>query len=670
MDTLPDTVETFVDDERQPAHWELDELGLSPEQWKDIEDPAGVVCSMAQVDHALSRLPLPPGVADALTAVLACAVAHAESTIADPQEADSDSLLDAAAGVRVVQGFSDAVMVQAAATLAERAGTELLGRKGVRDPDELASSARERWRAKTKSVVAQELSVLTGLGVQAAHARVAFALAPPVAVSHARRALARGAVGWRGVGEFWQRCRTMDVLDAQTVDDTVFGPLLGDHDVGREKETAQRAELWPEFHRRLSREATRVEGSDAEAARRRRRAAARTRNVSGEINDDGLSSFTVTAGTASVVAAVERIETIARRARKAGDERSLGSLRSDTAMALLLHGTLPLGAGDPAQEGEQPLVPWTEDVRRIVHGLPSAHLDVIVPMSLLVGGGTGVGAAPGLPTASRPEVSGPNPGPSQPAAPPEGNPLGEILGHGFVTGEHARELATLPGSTWHRLLTDPVTGHAVERSSSAYLPDRDMRDHVRAVDRVCRAPGCLIPAHRCELDHEQPFGAAGGATESANLNAKHARHHQLKTERFWTSIMDDTRRVTWTTLFRRTYTTQAHNHRQYDSTRTDTAAAGPTDTEGLTVGNDLRDQLIYAALSARDGQDRWLEAMDDDPEHLDASFVGRPLAIFHRRDGRRRVGPPQGQPSFRQLLKEESAASLPPEPTTAGAPPF
>ncbi|MGB3764162.1 MAG: hypothetical protein WA966_13180, partial [Ornithinimicrobium sp.] len=378
METLPDT----VDDERQPAHWELDELGLSPEQWKDIEHTAGVVCSMAQVDHALSRLPLPPGVADALTAVLACAVAHAESTIADPQEADSDSLLDAAAGVRVVQGFSDAVMVQAAATLAERAGAELLGRKGVRNPDELASSARERWRAKTKSVVAQELSVLTGLGVQAAHARIAFALAPPVAVSHARRALARGAVGWRGVGEFWQRCRTMDVFDAQTVDETVFGPLLGDHDSGREKETAQRAESWPEFHRRLSREATRVEGSDAAAARRRRKAAAATRNVSGEINDDGLSSFTVTAGTASVVAAVERIETIARRARRAGDERSLGNLRSDTAMALLLHGTLPLGAGDPAQEGGQPLVPWTEDVRRIVHGLPSAHLDVIVPMSL------------------------------------------------------------------------------------------------------------------------------------------------------------------------------------------------------------------------------------------------------------------------------------------------
>ncbi|MGB3828256.1 MAG: HNH endonuclease signature motif containing protein [Ornithinimicrobium sp.] len=698
--------------------WDADDFALTAAQWRDVERTAGTVCALAQVDHALARLPLPSGVAEALTAVLTCAVAHAESPVADTQDADSASLLNAAAGVRVVQGFSDSVMVQAAGTLAHRAGTELLSRKHATDPDELSPSARERWRAKTKSAVAHELSVLTGLGVQAAHARVAFALAPPHVVASAREALARGAVGWRGVSEFWQRCRAMDVVDAQTVSERSFGPLLAvAPDAGAEP-TSERAESWPEFHRRLSREVTRVEGTDAGAARERRRAAVSTRDVSGQLCDDGLSTFTVSAGTASVVAALERIETVARRARKAGDPRSLGHLRSDSAMALLVHGTLPLAddqladnrvadnrvadnrvtdyracddrvtdyrAGDdrPAQDvGAALLLPMSEEVRRIIHGLPAARVDVIVPLNVLTGEGE-------TSTASVERGS-------------FDESVGEILGHGFLAAEDAREVATLPGSTWHRLLSDPATGHAVERSSTTYRPDRAMREHVRAVDRFCRAPGCLIPAHRCELDHEQPYGTPEGATSTANLNPKHARHHQLKTEKFWSSVMDDTRRVTWTTLFHRTYVTQAHDHRQYgapspgqpepvvhdidpadiDSADTDLADIDPADTDpaGVYPGgvdprdiedSDMRDQLVYAALSSREGQDRWLEGMDDDPEHPDSSYYGRPLAVFHRHDGRRRPGAPPGQPSPAQLLETEFASAFrPPVTSEADVPPF
>lgn len=82
-----------------------------------------------------------------------------------------------------MQGFADAVAVSAGRTLTHRAGAELLGRRGVADPGELSASGRARWRAKSKSVTAQELAVATGWSVAQCHARVGFAAAPAVATA-------------------------------------------------------------------------------------------------------------------------------------------------------------------------------------------------------------------------------------------------------------------------------------------------------------------------------------------------------------------------------------------------------------------------------------------------------------------------------------------------------
>lgn len=126
---------------------------------------------------------------------------------------------------------------------------------------------------------------------------------------------------------------------------------------------------------------------------------------------------------------------------------------------------------------------------------------------------------------------------------------------------------------------------------------------------------------------------------------------------------------------------KAHDHRQYDSANTGTASphiedhSGLDDIDGYATGRtedtERRDQLIHAALSTRGGQDRWLEVMDDHSDDPDGSYDGRPLAVFHRRHGRRRMGPPQGQPNLRQLLEEETGASASSEPTNpVGQPPF
>ncbi|MDQ3030200.1 MAG: hypothetical protein M3R09_09295, partial [Actinomycetota bacterium] len=99
--------------------------------------------ALTQVERGLHTLPLPPGVAEDLVAVLTCATARA--TEADDRGSGEHGLcdaavLDAAEAVRGVQGFADGVMVEAARLMAERAGRELLHRKGVSDPAELSST--------------------------------------------------------------------------------------------------------------------------------------------------------------------------------------------------------------------------------------------------------------------------------------------------------------------------------------------------------------------------------------------------------------------------------------------------------------------------------------------------------------------------------------------------
>ncbi|WP_344744548.1 HNH endonuclease signature motif containing protein [Nesterenkonia aethiopica] len=58
-----------------------------------------------------------------------------------------------------------------------------------------------------------------------------------------------------------------------------------------------------------------------------------------------------------------------------------------------------------------------------------------------------------------------------------------------------------------------------------YAPAR-LRDAIIFRDGVCQAPGCTIPAQRCDLDHRLPYPA--GSTSGPNLQALCRRHHRLK----------------------------------------------------------------------------------------------------------------------------------------------
>lgn len=172
---------------------------------------------------------------------------------------------------------------------------------------------------------------------------------------------------------------------------------------------------------------------------------------------------------------------------------------------------------------------------------PPAHVTVIVPLTTLLG---------------------------------EDDATAEIPGHGFITAAHARQLAMAPGSVWRRLVTDPLTGTALDLSTHRYRPTRRMADIVAARDGTCRAPGCTIPAPQCDVDHAIPW--PHGPTAIRNLSAKHRRHHNHKTRRTWLTTHHPDGTITWHTIGRRDYLTTRYRY-------TDPTHHPTTDTEHARI---------------------------------------------------------------------------------------
>ncbi|GAA3944106.1 HNH endonuclease signature motif containing protein [Microbacterium soli] len=99
----------------------------------------------------------------------------------------------------------------------------------------------------------------------------------------------------------------------------------------------------------------------------------------------------------------------------------------------------------------------------------------------------------------------------------------ELDGHGPLHPDVARALA---GSRtgWTRLFLSPA---GLVEETDTYTPTEPMRRFLRARDQHCRFPGCRMPVHRCDIDHNHDH-AAGGPTAIGNLAHLCRSHHALK----------------------------------------------------------------------------------------------------------------------------------------------
>jgi hypothetical protein len=138
----------------------------------------------------------------------------------------------------------------------------------------------------------------------------------------------------------------------------------------------------------------------------------------------------------------------------------------------------------------------------------------------------------------------------------------ELAGHGPIPSDLARRIAA--EGTWHRILTDPLTGQALDYGRTTYRPPATLADHIRARDRVCRFPPCQTPAHLTDLDHKHRY-RHGGPTQPDNLWTLCRHHHRLKDQPTgWKVTGDPGGIITWTSPTGRRYTSHPHNYQDND----------------------------------------------------------------------------------------------------------
>lgn len=135
----------------------------------------------------------------------------------------------------------------------------------------------------------------------------------------------------------------------------------------------------------------------------------------------------------------------------------------------------------------------------------------------------------------------------------EDDRLAELDGHGPLLPDDVRELAGR-APLWSRLFVDS-TGMLVETDS--YSPTEAMKRFLHARDQHCRFPGCRMPVHRCQIDHNHDH-AKGGRTRLDNLSVFCTNHHALKhpdiVERHrWTARQLPGGEVQWTSPLGRAY---------------------------------------------------------------------------------------------------------------------
>ncbi|MBY6062371.1 HNH endonuclease signature motif containing protein [Microbacterium esteraromaticum] len=100
---------------------------------------------------------------------------------------------------------------------------------------------------------------------------------------------------------------------------------------------------------------------------------------------------------------------------------------------------------------------------------------------------------------------------------------GQLDGNGELHPEVARTFAGR-STAWTRLFLDP-TGQLT--ATDTYMPTAGIRRFLQARDQHCRFPGCRMPIHRTELDHNHDH-ALGGPTSLDNLAHLCKTHHALK----------------------------------------------------------------------------------------------------------------------------------------------
>jgi hypothetical protein len=106
-----------------------------------------------------------------------------------------------------------------------------------------------------------------------------------------------------------------------------------------------------------------------------------------------------------------------------------------------------------------------------------------------------------------------------------------VEGIGPIPMARARELCG-GADGWMRVLTHPETGIVLSVGRKRYKPPGELARLVRWRAETCMAPGCNMPAARCQIDHNVAW-EHGGPTALTNLTPFCQGHHTVKHHGRW-----------------------------------------------------------------------------------------------------------------------------------------
>jgi Domain of unknown function (DUF222) len=272
------------------------------------------------------------------------------------------------------------------------------------------------------------------------------------------------------------------------------------------------------FRRKL---AALIETVRASTLTERHERALANRRVVLEKHDHGMSFLGLFVPTVEAHASYARLTAMTKLIKKIpGEKRTLDQIRADIAGDLLIDG-------------------HTDQHPTETRGIRATVVVTVPALALLA--------------TDNPDGSGGSSGSTGSGARAVVAPVASVEGIGPIPFERARELC---GGTkdWMRVLTHPETGIVLSVGRERYAPPADLRRLVKWRAETCMAPGCNVPASRCEVDHNTAW-QDGGQTRLNNLCPFCKGHHTVKHHGLWCvhQIEGSGGSVMWTSPTGRTY---------------------------------------------------------------------------------------------------------------------
>ncbi len=141
-----------------------------------------------------------------------------------------------------------------------------------------------------------------------------------------------------------------------------------------------------------------------------------------------------------------------------------------------------------------------------------------------------------------------------------------IVGEGIVPTPLLSQL--IRGGAKVRPVTMPS-----DEPEPRYRPSAELAEFVRMRDLYCRAPGCDVPADRCDLDHTIPYPV--GPTHASNIKCLCRTNHLMKTFGGWHDIQLPDGTVIWISPSGRKYITKPGSRLFFETWDTTTADLPP-----------------------------------------------------------------------------------------------